>query len=340
MWPLKKPGVTTMEPSVDHAIGARVRELGRLPHASDAPVLDEHRGVLDDAALPVEGEDVAGVVDLETLLCHEGPPPWECRVREVPESTPPPRGLSIARPPGAMVERVPLAHVALALLVTVIWGVAFVATRIALDDFSPPALTALRFLVAAVPALPLPGRRRVARARRAGLTLYTGQFLFQFFGIAAGMPPGLASVVVQTQALFTIVFSALILGERPSVRQWTGTAVAFAGLAFIAATVGRDLTAIGFWLTALAAVSWGVGNVLVKRLPAVDPLALVVWLSLVPPVPSLVLSVCLDGPRALGRRSPRRRGSRSGRSSTWAWSPPCSPTRSGDVSSAAIPRPA
>ena len=51
-----------------------------------------------------------------------------------------------------MVERVPTAHVALALLVTVIWGVAFVATRLALDDFSPAALTALRFLVAAGPA--------------------------------------------------------------------------------------------------------------------------------------------------------------------------------------------
>jgi len=41
-----------------------------------------------------------------------------------------------------MVERVPLAHVALALLVTIIWGVAFVATRLALDDFSPAARAA------------------------------------------------------------------------------------------------------------------------------------------------------------------------------------------------------
>src|SRR5260370_24748083 len=58
-----------------------------------------------------------------------------------------------------MVERVPLAHVALALLVTIIWGVAFVATRLALDDFSPAALTALRFLVAALPAVLLPRPR-------------------------------------------------------------------------------------------------------------------------------------------------------------------------------------
>jgi len=39
--------------------------------------------------------------------------------------------------------------------------------------------------------------------------------------------------------------------------------------------------------------------VLVKRLPAVDPLALAVWLSLVPPLPGLALAVLWDGPRAL-----------------------------------------
>ena len=191
-------------------------------------------------------------------------------------------------------------HVVLALLVAVIWGLAFVATRIALDVVSPPQLTALRFLVAAVPALwlarpPVPWGALIM----AGLFLFAGQFLLQFFGITLGMPPGLASIMIQTQALFTIVFSAVMLGERPSPRQWTGTAIAFAGLAVIAATVGQDLTVIGFTLTGLAAVSFGIGNVLVKRLPPVDALHLVIWLSLVPPLPSLALSAFLDGPRAL-----------------------------------------
>jgi len=191
-------------------------------------------------------------------------------------------------------------HLALVLLVVVIWGLAFVATRLALDDFSPPQLTALRFLIAAVPAAFLPRPTVSWRALTAiGLSLFTGQFLFQFFGIALGTPPGLASIVVQTQALFTILFAALALRERPTFNQWTGTAVAFAGLAVIATTVGGDLTVVGLALTALSAVSWGIGNVLVKRLPPVDTLHLVVWLSLVPPLPSLALSALLEGPGAL-----------------------------------------
>ena len=191
------------------------------------------------------------------------------------------------------------AHVLLALAVAVMWGLAFVATRVALDVVSPPLLTALRFLVAAVPALWLP-RPRVGWVAlvMVGLSLYTGQFLFQFFGIALGMPPGLAAVVIHTQALFTILFATLLLGERPSRRQWTGTAIAFPGLAVIAATVGHDLTAIGLCLTGLAAMSFGFGNVLLKRLPGTDTLGLVVWLSLVPPLPALTLSAVLDGVHA------------------------------------------
>jgi len=191
-------------------------------------------------------------------------------------------------------------HLALALLVVVIWGLAFVATRWALDDFSPPQLTALRFLVAAAPALALARPRVPWRILvPIGLTLFMGQFLLQFFGIASGMPPGLAAIVVQTQALFTILFAALALGERPRRREWTGTAAAFAGLALIALTVGRDLTVAGLALTGLSAVSWGVGNVLVKQLPPVDMPRLMVWLSLIPPLPSLALSLALDGPHAL-----------------------------------------
>ena len=188
------------------------------------------------------------------------------------------------------------AHAGLAVLVAVLWGLAFVATKIALDSFSPPALAAVRFLVAALPACvlarpPIPWGSLIA----VGLFLFTGQFLFQFFGIARGMPAGLAAIVVQTQALFTIVFAALVLRERPTARHVAGAAVAFAGLALIAGTVGEDLSALGLALTTLSAISWAIGNVLLKRLPPVEPLNLAVWLSLVPPLPALAIALTTEG---------------------------------------------
>jgi len=193
-------------------------------------------------------------------------------------------------------------HVALAVLVAVIWGLAFVATRLGLDAFTPPQLVVLRFVIAAAPALVLP-RPPLAWSALipVGLTLFAGQFLFQFFGIAHGMPPGLASVIVQTQALFTIVFAALALGERPARAQWAGSAVALAGLALIGLSVGGEFSPAAFALTLVSPVSFGVGNVLLKRLGPADMPGLMAWLSLVPPLPALAVSMVLDGPLALPR---------------------------------------
>ena len=181
-----------------------------------------------------------------------------------------------------------------------LWGLAFVATRIGLDELSPPQLAAARFVIAAAPVLviarpPVSWTALIA----VGLTLFAGQFLFQFFGIAAGMPPGLASVIVQSQALFTIALAALVLRERPTGRQLAGLAVGLTGLAAIALTVGGDLSAAALALTLGSPLSFALGNLLLKRLPAAAPFALVAWLSLVPPIPALAVATALDGPRAI-----------------------------------------
>jgi len=205
--------------------------------------------------------------------------------------------------------------VALALVTVVLWGAAFVATRIGLDSFSPAQLVALRFLIAAAPVL-FVGRPPVAWPVliAGGLTLYAGQFLCQFFGIASGMPPGLASLVVQTQALFTVLFAALVLRERPTARQWLGLGVASTGLVVIGATAhtggtaGSALTLLGFGLTLVSPISFAIGNVYLKKIGAqtiggTTDLAVVAWMSLVPPLPALVLSLVFDGagdiPRAV-----------------------------------------
>jgi drug/metabolite transporter (DMT)-like permease len=111
------------------------------------------------------------------------------------------------------------ADVCIAVLVVVIWGLAFVASRIALDEFSPELMTALRFAIAAVPCLFV--RKPDASwplLIAVSSTLFLGQFLAQAYGIAHGVPVGLASVIVQSLALFTIAFAAIIFRERPPSR--------------------------------------------------------------------------------------------------------------------------
>ena len=187
------------------------------------------------------------------------------------------------------------ADVSLAVLTSIIWGFAFVATKVALESFSPPQLTALRFLIACLPALLLP-RPRISWCLLIliGTTLFAGQFLLLFFAFANGLPPGVASVTQQMQAFFTVGLAAVFLGDVPTVRQGVGMTIAMAGLILIGLTVDAQLSVLGLALAMGGALSWAIGNVLVKRTGDIPMFALVAWLSLVPPIPALAVSAVYD----------------------------------------------
>jgi O-acetylserine/cysteine efflux transporter len=183
----------------------------------------------------------------------------------------------------------------LAALTSVIWGFGFVVAKIGLESFSATQMTALRFLMVGVfivivprPKLPWPSLIAI------GATLFAGQFMLLFLAFTHGMPPGLASVSQQIQAFFTVLLSAVFLRDIPGARQLIGMVIAFAGLALIAMTVGSDLNILGLGFAVAGAFSWAVGNVLVKRAPKVPMFPLVIWCSLVPPLPALVLSYVYD----------------------------------------------
>jgi O-acetylserine/cysteine efflux transporter len=182
-------------------------------------------------------------------------------------------------------------HTALAILISIIWGCAFVATKLGLQSFAPSQLTALRFPIACLPAVLLQRPAlRWTTLLGIGLTLFAGQFLLLFFAMELGLPPGVASITQQMQAFFTVLLAALFLQERPNARQITGMCITFAGLALIGTTIGGDLTGAGLLLGLGSALSWAVGNILVKGNPGQPMLPFMVWLSLVPPLPALVVS--------------------------------------------------
>jgi O-acetylserine/cysteine efflux transporter len=183
----------------------------------------------------------------------------------------------------------------LAALTSVAWGLAFVAVKFGLESFSAPQLTAVRFLVACVPALWVP-RPRIPwpTLLLIGLTLFTGQFMLLFLAYAYGMPPGLASVTQQMHAFFTVLLAAVFLGDIPTRRQRIGLGTAFAGLALIGLTTGGDLRPAALGLALAGAFSWAVGSVLVKRSASVPVFPLVVWASLVPPIPAFLVSRVYD----------------------------------------------
>jgi O-acetylserine/cysteine efflux transporter len=186
--------------------------------------------------------------------------------------------------------------VCLAVTVAVIWGLAFVASRIALYEFSPALMTTLRFAIAAIPCL-FVRRPDVSWPTLIAIsfTLFLGQFLSQAYGIAHGVPVGLSSVIVQSQALFTIAFAVIAFGERPTRMQTIGIAIAGSGLLMICGTVGYDFSIGAFAVLMISPVSFAIGNLLLRRAQGAPMFDLFAWLCLVAAVPLFGLTLAADG---------------------------------------------
>jgi O-acetylserine/cysteine efflux transporter len=197
-------------------------------------------------------------------------------------------------------------HSALAVLVAVLWGVNFVAIDLGLHpegahDVPPLLFVAMRFVLVVVPCIFFIRKPDVSWKVILGVGLFmsTGQFGLLYVGMALGMPAGLASLVLQAQVLLTVLIAAGVLGERPSGRQVTGVVLGVAGLAVVA--VGRSMVApvLPFIIVLAAALSWAVGNVIVRKAKATSGLGLVVWSGALVPLPLAGLSLLMDGSDAV-----------------------------------------
>lgn len=186
----------------------------------------------------------------------------------------------------------------LAALVAVIWGINFLVINAGMTDVPPLLFVALRFVAVIFPAIvfvPRPAAPwRVIIA--VGTFMSLGQFGLLYLSLHAGMPPGLAALVLQAQVILTIVIAAGVLGERPGPLQIGGVVLGAVGLTVVALGRGAHVPALALLLCLAAALAWAVGNVVARGSGVKSGLSLTVWSALVVPVPMFALSLLVDGP--------------------------------------------
>ncbi|MGI5237225.1 EamA family transporter [Dactylosporangium sp. CA-139066] len=187
---------------------------------------------------------------------------------------------------------------ALAIVVTVIWGVNFVVIHVGLDSMSPLLFCALRFGVAALPAVFLVGRPQAPWRWiiATGVALGVVKFSLLFAGMAAGLPSGLSALVLQSQVVFTLVFATVLLRDRPGRRRVAGVVLAGAGIALIATQLGLDRPLGAFLLVVAAGAAWGLANIAMRKAGATNMLNFMVWVSAVATPPLVLLTLTVDGP--------------------------------------------
>lgn len=189
----------------------------------------------------------------------------------------------------------------LAALVATIWGFNFVVIDWGMADVPPLLFVAIRFSAVVLPAIffiqrpDAPWRSILA----VGVFMSLGQFGFLYVAMSAGMPPGLAALVLQAQVVFTIVIAAGVLREVPTVAQAAGVTLGVVGLVIVGLGRGGHVPLTALALCLLGALSWGIGNVVSRATRVPGGLSLTVWSALVVPVPLLALSLAIDGPAAV-----------------------------------------
>lgn len=188
-------------------------------------------------------------------------------------------------------------HSLLAVAVAVIWGLNFIAIHASLQHFPPFFLVALRWLVIALPTLLLIPRPAVPLRYLIGYGLGFGllQFLFLYWGMALGMPAGLASLVLQCSAPFTVLLAAIFTGESLRAQRLLGIALACAGLAVVASQRSGVEELWPFFLVVLGGLSWALGNVASRQARTSKPLHFMLWMSVVPPLPMMLIALGVEG---------------------------------------------
>lgn len=199
---------------------------------------------------------------------------------------------------------------AAALCVVLIWGTNFIAMKYALRELTPFQLGIGRYLFAALPLMlivrpPAMPWRWVALY---GLFQGVGQFGLLFISLNIGMSAALASVVLQTQVFFTALLAVALLGEKVSRTLKGALVLAAIGLACFGANylapggVAKGTSAAGLLLCVASAAMWAASNIVVRRAqrstPHFDVVPFMVWSSLVPIVPFMLLSLAFDPPAA------------------------------------------
>ena len=201
----------------------------------------------------------------------------------------------------------PLRDILIALVVIAVWGTNFVVIKYALGELPPLLFACLRFTLVAFPAVFFLKRPAVPLRHLAayGVLIGAGQFGLLYIAMTHYISPGLASLILQTQVVFTIGLSMLINGEKIGLYQIGAVLLAGAGVGVIALHAQGSVTPLGLALCITAAASWAGCNI-VARLAAqggagrINMLAYIVWSSLFSVPPLLALSLFFEGPAAIG----------------------------------------
>ena len=177
----------------------------------------------------------------------------------------------------------PPLHLAVIVVVNVVWGTNIVFSKMALAEFPPLQFAALRFLCLALLLAPLlkPVHGEMKTVILAGLSMGAAHFTLIYIGLDRAEDVAGMAVATQLFVPFATLLSIVFLGERIRWRRTLGIAMAFGGVVWMSfdPAVLRDIDALGF--VSAGALMAAAGMIFMKRIRKAGVFQLQAWIAVV-----------------------------------------------------------
>ncbi|DAB32016.1 MAG TPA: hypothetical protein CFH79_06095 [Sulfurospirillum sp. UBA11407] len=185
----------------------------------------------------------------------------------------------------------------IAVFIMFIWGINFSVIKLGLSSLNPFMLAGLRFLLCVFPLVFFIKKPDTSLFYLIsyGLIFGVGLWGLVTLGIYFGVSAGIASLVLQIGAFFTVIMSAIILQEKMHISKKLGFIVALCGLALIISITDGSVSFLGLSLVLIGALSWGVVNIIIKKANVKEAFSFIIYSSIFSPIPLFLLAYLTQG---------------------------------------------
>ncbi|EOV1090376.1 EamA family transporter [Vibrio fluvialis] len=181
--------------------------------------------------------------------------------------------------------------------VMAIWGFNFSMIKLGVSEMDPLLIAAARFFCATFPIIFFVRKPNVQwRYLMAyGLVFGTGIWGMASCSITFGLSSGMASVLLQTDVLTTVLVGVLLYKEVISARMAAGIVVSVVGLVVSIIYTNGNVTLAGVVFIMISAICWPLAGMIVRKSGTRSAFAFNIWGMLFAPLPLVALSVGMNG---------------------------------------------
>ena len=187
-------------------------------------------------------------------------------------------------------------HVVMAFFIVVLWGLNFVALKIAVLSLPPIFLAGFRFLLISIPWIFFVEKPKVSKKQFITLPITLGvlQYSLLYYGMSTGLSAGLSAVILQTQSFFTVIMSTILIKEKPRLNEILGLLIGALGVMILLINNNGDFKIEAVLIILAAAISWGIANIQLKNLGNVNMVSFLIWISPFAAIVLFIISFILE----------------------------------------------